>query len=181
MNDLAFPEDHVLAGWKAPVPATVWQANYLPDYIIALGWLWLGVSDADRHGDRDILLGHSTTKQLIWFPLSLATEEEQTRALADNELRISLGTRADELFEAHTRGRNEEEVRIAHLSLEDDDVWQAEEIIDEDEEGYLIRWAVTDRVHPDSWVAKTFGVTHALLYEWELKKAAQRLLDAAEH
>ncbi|GAB7337763.1 hypothetical protein MBLNU457_g3035t1 [Dothideomycetes sp. NU457] len=180
MNALVFPAGHVLAGYRAPRLATVWEANNLPDYIVALGWSWRGVSDADIHGDRDILLADQTRKTLIWFPLNLATDEEQTRALEDNEMRAYYGNRADDLFQAHTEGGNESEIRVAHLSLEDDDVWAAEEIIDEDEEGYLIRWAVTDRGNPDSWVAKTWGVTHALLYEWERKKAAQRLIDAAE-
>lgn len=180
MNDLRFPEGHVLAGYSAPRTATVWQANLLPNRIIALGWEWRGVSDADVHGDRDILLAHRIRMVLIWFPLNLATDVEQARALADNDLRADLGNRADDLFQAHTEGSNEAEVRVAHLSLEDDDVYAAEEILEEDEEGYLIRWAVTDRVYPDSWVAKSFGVTHALLYEWELKKAAERLVNAAE-
>jgi len=180
MNAPVFPQGHVLAGYRAPVPATVWQATNLPDYITALGWQWLGVSDADVHGDRDILLANLTRRTLIWFPLNLATEHEQTLALADNENRINFGTRANDLFRAHTEAGNQQEVRIAHLSLEDEDVYEAEEILDEDQKRYLIRWAVTDRVYPNSWIGKTWGVSHALLYDWELKKAAQRIVDAAE-
>jgi len=168
-----FPEGHLLAGYTMPRAASPWELENFAGDLISQAWFPISVSEADVHGDQDILLTYTRAKDLMWFPLKWASDAEQQMAVVINTHVTNIGTRVNDVFDAHMAG-TKESVRVVPLSLEDEDIFEVIEILDETDDHYYIRWAPTYRVWEDTWELKTSGVSAELLAVWEAKKADKK-------
>ena len=173
MDAPVFPADHILAECPKPRGASPWELENLAGDLISQGWVPIGVSEADVHGDQDILLTYTRAKDLMWFPLKWTSDAEQQMAVIINTHVTNIGTRVNDVFDAHTAG-TKESVRVVPMSLEDEDIFEAIEILDETDDHYHIRWAPTYRIWENTWELKTNGVSAELLADWEAKKVDKK-------